>query len=124
MKTKNLLIIFGIGIGLLFSGLLFKMSNTEKIREYTEEEMRNWAKSNGFYELNQITDMGSSTLNIELNEDMDVKTILKILESNNYIKIDDKLDIKKLKLKPGKYTIKDSQSEAAILDMLFENKKQ
>lgn len=123
MKTKKMLIIFGLGVGFIVSGLLFKLSGTEKVREYTEEELSTWAKSNGYYELSEITKMSEKTMKLSLDEKTDIKTLMRILVANGYLAEKDIENMDKLKVKAGEYEIKDSQEAKVILQTIFETAK-
>lgn len=123
MKTKKMLIIFGLGVGFIVSGLLFKLSGTEKVREYTEEELSTWAKSNGYYELSEITKMSEKTMKLSLDEKTDIKTLMRILVANGYLAEKDIENRDKLKVKAGEYEIKDSQEAKVILQTIFETVK-
>ncbi len=123
MKTKKMLIIFGLGVGFIVSGLLFKLSGTEKVREYTEEELSTWAKSNGYYELSEITKMSEKTMKLSLDEKTDIKTLMRILVANGYLAEKDIENMDKLKVKAGEYEIKDSQEAKVILQTIFETVK-
>lgn len=123
MKTKKMLIIFGLGVGFIVSGLLFKLSGTEKVREYTEEELSTWAKSNGYYELSEITKMSEKTMKLSLDEKTDIKTLMRILVTNGYLAEKDIENMDKLKVKAGEYEIKDSQEAKVILQTIFETVK-
>lgn len=123
MKTKKMLIIFGLGVGFIVSGLLFKLSGTEKVREYTEEELSTWAKSNGYYELSEITKMSEKTMKLSLDEKTDIKTLTRILVANGYLAEKDIENMDKLKVKAGEYEIKDSQEAKVILQTIFETVK-
>lgn len=120
MKTKKMLIIFGLGVGFIVSGLLFKLSGTEKVREYTEEELSTWAKSNGYYELSEITKMSEKTMKLSLDEKTDIKTLMRILVANGYLEEKDIENMDKFKVKAGEYEIKDSQEAKVILQTIFE----
>lgn len=120
MKTKKMLIIFGLGVGFIVSGLLFKLSGTEKVREYTEEELSTWAKSNGYYELSEITKMSEKTMKLSLDEKTDIKTLMRILVANGYLAEKDIENMDKFKVKAGEYEIKDSQGSKVILQTIFE----
>lgn len=118
-----MLIIFGLGVGFIVSGLLFKLSGTEKVREYTEEELSTWAKSNGYYELSEITKMSEKTMKLSLDEKTDIKTLMRILVTNGYLAEKDIENMDKLKVKAGEYEIKDSQEAKVILQTIFETVK-